>query len=58
MMTPELLEQWMSIDDEVRNEILVCIQKGCKDSYMSDKQHPLNAEFVTGVDTALQVLAE
>jgi hypothetical protein len=58
MMTPELLGQWMSIDDEVRNEILICIQKGCKDSYMSDNQHLLNAEFVIGVDIALQVLAE
>ncbi len=58
MMTPELLEQWMSIDDEVRNEILICIQKGCKDSSMDDKQHPFNTEFVVGVDTVLQVLAE
>ncbi len=55
-MTPELLEIWESIDEDVRQEVISVIKMSRDASDMNDDDHPKNQQYSDAFGVVVGIL--
>jgi len=55
-MTPELLEAWEGIDEDVRQEVIGVIKASRDASKMNDDDHPKNQQYSDAFAVVVGVL--